>query len=131
MADKAGPLNIEIPCTLIASILAFAWIFIHKAAGLIVFSLIYGFFAGAITTITAVIDAALCPTLDVMGVRMGMLLLPWAGGLLIGTPIAAAILPSSGWFGLQVFAGAVLLAATLFAVAVRAAKYGWAWNRRC
>lgn len=66
-----------------------------------------------------------------MGVRMGKLLLPWAGGLLVGTPIAGAILPSTAWFGLQVFASAVFLAATLFAVAVRAAKYGWAGNGRC
>lgn len=114
-----------------ASILAFGWIFIHNATGVFASSIIYGFFAGAITTVTAVVDAALCPSLDVMGVRMGMLLVPWACGPLIGTPIAGVLLPSSGWLGLQALAGAGLLAATLFGVPVRVTKYRWAWNRKC
>ena len=96
------------------------------------FSIIYGFFAGAITTITAVVDAALCPSLDVVGVRMGMLLLPWAFGLLIGEPIAGAILSSpSGWKGLQIFTGTVLGAAVLIAVAVRYTKYGSGLKAKC
>ena len=50
---------------------------------------------------------------------MGMLLLPWAFGLLVGEPIAGAILSSSDWKGLQIFTGTVLGAAALIAVAVR------------
>ena len=112
--------------------LAFAWISIHDAIGIIIFSIIYGFLAGAITTITPAIDVALCPCLDVVGMRMGMLLLPWAAGLLIGTPIGGAILSSSiGWLGVQVFVGAVLLAATGFGIAVRVVKYGWSWRIKC
>lgn len=64
------------------------WIVIESTPGLFVFSIVYGLFAGAITTVTAVVDAALCPSLDVVDVRLGMLLVTWALGLLIGEPIA-------------------------------------------
>ena len=112
--------------------LGFAWIAVQDTAGVFVFSVVYGFFAGAITTVTAVVDAALCPSLDVVGVRMGMLLLPWAFGLLIGEPIAGAILSSSSsWKGLQLFTGTVLGAAFLVAVAVRYTKYGLALRTKC
>ena len=88
---KMGPLNLEIPFTLVASVLAFSWITIHDSAGIIVFSPVYGFFAGAITTITLATDASPSPSLDVLGERMGMLLVPWALGLLVGIPISGAI----------------------------------------
>ena len=127
-----GPLNIEIPCTLMASMLAFAWILIHNTTGILAFSPVYGFLAGAITTVTPLVDVALCPSLDLVGVRMGMLFLPWAGGLLIGTPIASTVLSSSSrWVGLQTFTGTVLLAATALGIAVRVVKYGWYWKIKC
>lgn len=75
VADKIGALNIEVPFTIVASMLSFAWVAVRDPAGLFL-SVVYGFFAGAITTVTAVINATLCPTLDVVGVRMGMLLVP-------------------------------------------------------
>ena len=112
--------------------LGYSWLAIHSALGLFVFSAVYGFFAGAITTVTAVVDAALCPTLDAIGVCMGMLLLPWAFGLLIGEPLGGAILGSSGdWTGLQTFTGSVLAAASMLGIAVRWTKYGMSWSRKC
>lgn len=132
IADKVGPLNIEIPFTIFASVLGFAWTAIENTTGIFVFCIVYGFLAGAITTVTAVIDAALCPSLDVVGVRMGMLLVPWAFGLLIGEPIAGAILPSSsGWKGLQVFTGSVLAVAAFLCIAVRWTHYGMRWDKKC
>lgn len=131
-ADKIGALNIIIPFTVVASMLGYSWLAIHSTLGLFVFSAVYGFFAGAITTVTAVVDAALCPTLDVIGVRMGMLLLPWAFGLLIGEPLGGAILGSSrDWAGLQIFTGSVLAAASMLGIAVRWTKYGMSWSRKC
>ncbi|KAL9612896.1 MAG: hypothetical protein Q9167_002529 [Letrouitia subvulpina] len=90
-----GPVNIETLLTIAAGVLSFSWLAIGNVPGLFVFSAAYGFFAGAITTVTAVVDAALCPALDVVGVRMGMLLVPWSFGLLVGEPVAGAILGSS------------------------------------
>ena len=115
-----------------ATLLGFAWIAVQDTRGIFVFSVVYGFFTGAITTVTAVVDTALCPSLDVVGVRMGMLLLPWALGLLVGEPIGGAILSSSNdWKGLQIFTGTVLGAAVLIAIAVRYTKYGLGLRTKC
>ena len=112
--------------------LGFAWIAVQDTIGLFLFTVVYGFFAGAITTITAVVDAALCPTLDVVGVRMGMLLLPWALGLLVGEPIGGVFLSSSsGWLGLQLLTGSALFAATILGIGVRSTKYGWRCRQKC
>lgn len=131
-ADKLGPLNVGILLTAVGGILAFSWIAIRTEASIVVFCVLYGFFAGAITTVTAVIDAALCPTLDVVGVRTGMLLVPWALGLLVGEPIGGVILASrSGWTGLQTFAGATVTMSIGLALLVRGFKYGWGWKMKC
>lgn len=132
VADKVGPLNIEILLTLVASGLGFAWLAVYNSAGLFTFSAVFGFFAGAITTLTAVIDTALCPSLDVVGVRMGMLLVPWSFGLLIGEPIAGAILAlPDHWAGLQIFTGTVLFTATVISLMIRFLKYGKRLKIRC
>lgn len=83
--------------------------------------------AGAITTVIAIVDAALCPSLDVSGVRMGMLLLPWALGLLVGEPIGGATLSFSSWDWQQILTGTILGTATtavLVTVAVKHTNYG-------
>lgn len=132
LADKIGPLNVETVLTLIGSALGFSWIAINNTAGLFIFSATYGFFAGAITTVTAVVDAELCPTLDVVGVRMGMLLVPWAFGLLIGEPVGGAVLGMAhDWRGLQLFTGSTIAVAGVLCVAVRVMKYGWKIKTKC
>ncbi len=101
IADKIGALNDETPFSLVASMLAFAWIGVQDTAGLFLFGIVYGFLAGAITTVASVFDAVLCRTSVVLGARMGMLRLPWALGILVGEPIGGAFLASSiGWMGL-------------------------------
>lgn len=67
---------------------------------------------------------SLCPSLDIVGQRSGMLFGLGSIGLLIGAPIAGALL-RSGWLSLQSFCGGTLLAATLCLVAVKTVKDGW------
>ena len=43
IADKIGPINVLIPCILIAAVLAFAWIGITTPGGIIVFCFLYGY----------------------------------------------------------------------------------------
>lgn len=115
-------------------VLAFVWICIDNIAGAFAFAFaaIYGFFSGAITTVTAPIDVAMCPSNELVGARMGMLLSPWALGLLVGTPIGGANLSgANGWLGLQIFTGTVLATATVLAIAVSFAKYGLFWRQKC
>lgn len=120
------------PLTLCASILAFFWVLVQQKVGTFIFSTLYGFFAGAITTATAPIDVSMCPNPESVGVRMGMLLFPWALDLLIGTPIGGALLSSPrGWLSVQIFTGSILMVAFTFAVLTRISKHGRKLRIKC
>lgn len=122
LADKAGPLNTLATCLLIATAMAFTWLAISTVAGLIIFTILYGFFAGSFLSLAGnVVATSLCPHMGVVGVRIGMMALPNAMGLLIGNPLAGAVL-RRGWAPLQVFCGAVVGASALCALAARFAK---------
>ena len=54
---------------------------------------------------------------------MGMLFIPLAIGLLIGNPIAGAIL-RRGWISLEAFCGASVAVSALFMALARVAKGG-------
>ncbi|RDL36934.1 uncharacterized protein BP5553_04367 [Venustampulla echinocandica] len=124
VADKIGPFNTLIPCSLLAAVLTFAWITIeHSAAGLYIFCILYGLFSGTFVSLSPTVTVTLCPHMGLVGVRMGMLFVPTAVGLLIGNPIAGAVL-SSGWVGLQLFCGASVLIATVCITIARVAKDG-------
>ena len=131
VADRAGSLNTIVPCGLIASVLAFAWLGIKNAAGMWVFSVLYGFFSGAIVSLPPTIIALLSPDLSLVGTRMGMSFTFAGFGLLIGNPIAGAILnvPEGKFRGAQVFSAVTLIAgAAAFAlvrVMINKNRKGW------
>ncbi|RDW70382.1 major facilitator superfamily protein-5 [Coleophoma crateriformis] len=110
IADKYGSLNILAPFILVAGGLQFAWIGIHNLAGIIVFCILFGFFSGSIVSLPPTALVTLSPDLSVIGTRMGMCF-SFAGlGLLIGNPIAGAILTGkSGFMGLKAFGGATVI----------------------
>ena len=58
---------------------------------------------------------------------MGMLFVPIAAGLLIGNPIAGALL-RSGWVDLQAFCGAVVACSGICVLCARLAKVGLKFN---
>lgn len=120
LADRAGPLNAMAACTFAASVLACVWIRIDTTGGVLVFCALYGFFSGSFVGLCApVIAQVMCPHLGVLGVRMGMLSVPMAIGILIGNPIVGAIRPAS-WVGLQIFCGATV---GLSAICMTAARF--------
>jgi len=129
IADKIGPINTLTPLTLLATILVFVWIGISTAGGIIVFCLLYGFVSGAFVALSPPIAITLCPSLAVIGVRMGMLFVPISIGLLIGNPIAGALVKTS-WTALQAFCGASLALSTALLVATRVTKSGWSLKAR-
>lgn len=69
------------------------------------------------------VTVALCPTLDSIWVRMGMMFGATVFGLLIGNPIAG-VLVIRNWLELWVFCGGSLAMATVCFVAVRVVKDG-------
>jgi len=113
-----------------AGVLGFLWIAVHTISGLLFFAAIFGFFSGAISSLSLNLTVALSPDPGLFGVRLGMLLMPSALGLLLGNPIAGVIDPK-GWLGLQLFTGAVLITAATLVVLVRLLLYGKSWKKKC
>jgi len=130
LADKTGCFNMLIPTSAIAAILAFIWIGIRNQPGLIVFALLYGFFSGTFVSLPPTTVVTLSPSLGVVGVRMGMNFFLASIGLLVGTPIAGAIL-THGWAGLQAWGAACVAIATLCMIGARVTKAGWGLMKKC
>ena len=119
-----APMNAYISFAAAATVLVYCWIAIRDTSSLLVFSVLNGFFSGAFVTLGGPIVFALTTNPDVVGTRMGMLTGVCGVALLIGNPIAGAILDNGSWIALQVWAGSLLLAAALFIAWARVSRYG-------
>ena len=118
--------SVLIPFAFTAGILAFAWIGIHDVAGVIVFCVMYGFFSGAIVSLPPTALVMLSPDLSVVGTRMGMCFCFAGFGLLIGNPIAGAILDSGAAFtGLEAFSGTAVACRSVF-IGLALVAHRWA-----
>ena len=130
-ADKIGPLNIQIPFAFVTAILCFGWIGIRDATGLLIFCALYGFFCGSFVSLPGITVVSLSPNLRTIGIQLGMALTISGCGLLVGEPIAGAILRGrGGWIGLQAWCGILLIISGLFSLAARVLKVGLRWNAK-
>jgi len=131
LADKAGPLNVLIPFTFVSGLLAFTWTAVHSSAGLIVFSILYGYFSASFVSLIGPITVEISTeSSDVIGTRLGMVLAFAGVGLLIGSPVAGALLTSYGWIGQQAWSGSLVMASGICLICVRGSKYGWTKTAR-
>ncbi|KAJ5893330.1 hypothetical protein N7495_005021 [Penicillium taxi] len=120
LADHVGPLNVLTPAVSITTILAFVWIGVHTTAGMIVLSILYGFFSGGFVSLPPVVMAYMTPDVRELGTRMGMVFAVTSIGVLIGTPIGGAILNKSGdYLGVQLFTGCCLVASSCLMAILR------------
>lgn len=103
IADRIGPMRVLIFGFLAGGLISLGWIGVKNFAGLIVFCTFYGLFGGLIPTMPATAISALCPSLDVVGTRMGMAFFPAGIGVLLSTPVAGALATASsdGFLGAQ------------------------------
>jgi predicted MFS family arabinose efflux permease len=124
LADRIGPLNVLIPGTAIACVVAFGWIGIHSVGGLVVFCLLYGFSSGSFVSIPPTVIVTLSPSLSVVGTRMGMTFAISGIGLLIGTPVAGQILLRYGYIPAIAYCGACVLVSVALFTATRLHKTG-------
>ncbi|GAA5981894.1 hypothetical protein JCM11641_001934 [Rhodosporidiobolus odoratus] len=113
-ADKYGPLTILVPFTTVSGILLFCWIPAMKnAAGVVVWSLCYGFFQGSFVSMLPASVAALTDRMDTIGIRLAMSFLAQSITALTGTPIAGYIISlhpgQSGFTGAAIYSGVVVL----------------------
>ncbi|SCO91259.1 related to monocarboxylate transporter [Fusarium oxysporum] len=125
MADTSGPLNMMMICAMVSGILVFCLVAITKTSSLIVFCILYGFFSGAFVSLIPPILTLLSPKLGVIGTRMGMCFTIVAVGLLLGTPIAGAILSSHGFNAVWIYGGVFTLVGSACIIGARMFQAGW------
>lgn len=126
-ADRTGPLNMFIPACFIAGILTFCWIAVDNVAGLFVYAVLYGAAFGLALAMAAMcILSLLKGQMAKFGTILGMCLFFSSPGVLVGGPIAGAILGDERNFvGVQAFSGCMIFSAGLLALAARLLAVGF------
>ncbi|KAL1843482.1 hypothetical protein VTJ49DRAFT_1353 [Mycothermus thermophilus] len=122
LADRYGSLNLILACTMGSMVLVFGWLGVRDLAGAIVFVVLYGAFSGGVVSLTPSVIVSLSPDMGRVGARMGLSFVVAGIAILIGTPIAGAILGSTEdprWTGTILYSAFGLLAATLLYFASR------------
>lgn len=112
-ALKYGVFQVLGTGTLIVGMLSFIWGSVSNTGGVICFALFYGAMSGGVAGRQPTAVQRLAP-IHLIGTRSGMILVPGAIGVLVGNPIAGAILDKTAQFtGVQAFAGAFMLFGTV------------------
>jgi MFS family permease len=128
LADKIGPLNVLVPSTLVAALLAFCFIAVKTKAGLIALCVFYGFFSGTFVSVPPTVMVTITKNMGVLGTRMGLAFAIAGMGLLVGNPIAGVIVDQGNFPGAWAFSGAALLLSVFFNSCARIAKTGYKLN---
>ena len=98
-------------CAFASRIICLAWLGVQSMGGMISFVVLYGFFSGALIGLPSAVLPYVSPP-EVLGTRMGMTWALAGVALLVGSPIAGALvdLTNGGLQRLQLFCGITLLA---------------------
>lgn len=123
-----GPLNTLVPWTMVSSIFALLWISAVNSTGVFLIACCYGFASAAIQGLyTSTIVNFVGRSGPVAAQKMGLVLAAIGVAVLIGSPIAGALIARSNgdYLHAQLFAGITLLAGGLFLVLARYLKCGW------
>ena len=103
-----GPVNMIILTTVLASILAFAWMVVRNVVGAFLFAIGYGFLTGAVVTLGTLVPTPFSSHPNTVGARLGLCSGAAAFGALFGAPSAGAILKQFSYNDLQIFVGSFL-----------------------
>ncbi|KEQ68568.1 MFS general substrate transporter [Aureobasidium namibiae CBS 147.97] len=98
LSDHIGGEIMLLGAIITTGILSFCWNAIRDLAGYIVWLVVYGFISGMVVTLPAVVLPYLCPSMAVLGTRLGMVYAAGGIGFLISSPVALAINDVSGAF---------------------------------
>ncbi len=96
LSDKYGGAYMLFLAEIATAILGFSWITIATVGGFVEFQIFYGFVSGMVATLPAVVVPYVCPSLAVLGTRMGMIYAAAGVGVLIGNPVALATMGNRG-----------------------------------
>ena len=125
LSDYWGGEKLLLLAQVVGGVLGLSWLTITSLGGFIEFQIFYGFTSGMLATLPAVVVPYLCPTMAVLGTRMGMIYASAGVGVLLGSPVAfvAADVPRGNFKGAQVWMGLCLLVGSgFFVVSARAAQ---------
>jgi len=132
LADKFGSLNVLVVCMLGSTAVGFGWLGIKNTAGAAAFALLYGALSGGVVSLTPTVIVSLSPDMGRVGARMGMGFMVTGLALLVGTPIAGAIVngyTEARWHGMIAYGATGLLVSTAFYALSRLMVYrerpGW------
>ncbi|KAF4446989.1 hypothetical protein F53441_9460 [Fusarium austroafricanum] len=126
IGDKIGVFNVMIPVTALGGIFTLTvWLTAHSTAGVIVFAVLYGFTSGCTLSIIPAMVASFSDVRSI-GTRNGALYGVSAIGVLVGSPIAGAIVADQGghFSGLIIFCGVSILVGMVFSAMSRYALAG-------
>jgi len=124
-AGHLGPMNTQVFFGAISGILSFCLLAIKNTPGVIAFSALYGFVSGPFVSLPIPVITSVSPDKSILGIRLGMSFAFSGFGVLIGEPVAGAILGSSqNWVGVIIWSGVMLLASSFIISAARIVKTG-------
>ncbi|KAI4129387.1 MAG: hypothetical protein LQ347_003794 [Umbilicaria vellea] len=132
LADKVGNLTVMVPAVLLSGVIILAWISVQAQSSLIAISVFIGLTSGSIQAVLPATVPFLCPDLSKIGTNIGMTLFAAGLGLLIGSPVAGAILDAQSkgskldFSGSLIFAGCVVVAGSVLLTVARVLKVGFA-----
>jgi len=122
-ARRSGVIIMLIFAALTTSIVSLCWIAVQSPAGLVVFSVLYGFFSGAFVSLPSVALMSLMQDTSKLGTRMGMCSVICGFGSLCGTPITGAILSTTGtYLGVQLFTAAIILLTSILLLIIELSR---------
>ncbi|KAI9687031.1 MAG: putative secondary metabolism biosynthetic enzyme [Bathelium mastoideum] len=105
-SDFIGGEALLFSAQILGGILSFSWIAVNSLGGFITFLVFYGFASGMMATLPAVVLPYICPSLAVLGTRLGMVYAAAGVGTLISGPVAtAAANATHNFLGAQLWMG--------------------------
>jgi MFS family permease len=128
ISDHIGPLNVQVPGSLIAGILVLCWLPVHSIGGLLTIGILYGIFSGTLISILPPAIASMTSDMTRFGARTGVIFAALAFGSLIGTPVTGALVQSQhgSYDGARIWSGVCLVAGSVLIFFSRMIKAHWA-----
>lgn len=128
VSDKTGPFNIVAPGAFITGVVLLCMMAVDSVGGLVVLTLLFGFFSGIFIALPPVLFNALTEDKSKLGTRIGMGFAFIGLGVLVAGPGGGGILGSReplDWQSLWTFGGVCTLVGGVVFIGIRVARAGW------
>lgn len=112
LADRVGSVNMMLVCDAATLVVLAGWFGVRDFPGLSVFAVLYGAFSGGIVSLVPSVIMTLTPDPGRVGTRLAMNFVVVGVALLVGTPLAGAVVAGFGrtqWLGVIGYSTAGLL----------------------